>query len=276
MDGIESPEEAHNAERPARKSIAKKKTTPGKPLSEFEVGQTVTGKVRSIMTYGAFMDFGAESDGLLHISALSTEFVDDVKTVLDMGAEYEVRIISIDLENKKVGLSKLSTDQEAAQQEAKGPRQQNRGGNRGKEQQMVAQLAGSTWDDTKFIAGEVVNTADFGAFVRFDIHDLVETVDAGSMVDGLVHISCLAENRVASVTDVAKKGEKVQIRLKSVQNKKISLSMVSVEAEKTKMENRGGGGGGGEFEGNKNWKEAVEALEDDMSVMTNVPLVKRG
>ncbi|EEC51988.1 predicted protein, partial [Phaeodactylum tricornutum CCAP 1055/1] len=65
---------------------------------DFNVGDTVTAKVKSIASYGAFMDFGAQTDGLLHISQLSVGYIKDVSEILKPGQEVEVRITNISAE----------------------------------------------------------------------------------------------------------------------------------------------------------------------------------
>jgi hypothetical protein len=59
MDGIGSEEEAHNVERPARRAL-KKKGPKGKPLSEFNEGDVLQAKVKTLTSYGAFLDIGAQ------------------------------------------------------------------------------------------------------------------------------------------------------------------------------------------------------------------------
>ena len=63
MDGVESNDEAHNVERPARAALKKKKPA-GKDLSEFSEGSTVKGTVKSLASYGAFVDIGASCSAL--------------------------------------------------------------------------------------------------------------------------------------------------------------------------------------------------------------------
>jgi len=125
MDGIESEEEAHNADRPARSSLSKKSPAKGKPLDEFELGQSIMAKVKTLTSYGAFMDIGAATDGLLHISNLSSGFCSDVKDYLTDGQEIEVRIMNIDAAKNQIGLTLLTAEEEEA---AKQPRQRAAGG----------------------------------------------------------------------------------------------------------------------------------------------------
>jgi predicted RNA-binding protein with RPS1 domain len=286
LDGINSDEEAHNADRPARRSL-RKKGPRGKPLSEFSVGDTVTARVKTLASYGAFMDIGAESDGLLHISQLSVDYVADVKDVLEPGKEYEVRITKIDEGKKQVALSLLSAaeEEEAREAAARPKRQQDRpqrGGGGGGDGGGAATGAVLTalnekgWDPTQFVDGTVVNVVDFGAFVRVDCSQLNSEVEGE--VDGLVHISSLATGRVNAVDTVVNVDDKVKVRVKSIDNRKVSLTMLSVEEEEAKMEARGGGGGGGgggakDVMGNKDWKNNLEKLQEDMPKFKNGPVV---
>jgi predicted RNA-binding protein with RPS1 domain len=272
MDGIESTEEAHNADRPARKAI-KSKGPRGKALSEFKVGDSVTGKVKSLASYGAFIDIGASTDGLLHISQLSKEFVSDVTEILKEGQELEVRITNIDEKRNQVGLTLLSEEDEEAAKAAQ-PRQREsgpRGGGRKDTSKILNQLTEKGWDRAAFVEGIVVSTVDFGCFVKIDASKLNAEVE-GEM-DGLVHISALTLSRVDSVDSVVKVDQKVQVRVKDIAKGKVSLSMVSVEDEATKAESRGGGGRDFVPMGNKNWAEDLATLQETQPKFTNGPMV---
>ena len=272
MDGIESEDEAHNAERPARASLSKKKAAKGKPLSEFTVGQSVTAKVKTLTSYGAFMDIGAATDGLLHISNLASGFVSDVKEILSDGQEIEVRIMNIDESKNQIGLTLLTAEEEEA---SKQPRQQSRGGGGGggrkDDSAVISALASKGFDSSQFIDGTVASTVDFGCFVRFDASQLNSEVE-GEM-DGLVHISALASGRVDSVTSVVNTGDKVKVRCKSIDGRKVSLSMISVEAEAEANERRRSSGPEPVQEGAKDWKESLERISGDAPEFSNSPLV---
>lgn len=266
MDGIDSPDEAHNAERPARKSISKKKA--GKPLEEFNVGDSVSAKIRSITSYGAFVDFGASTDGLLHISQVSTEFVENVSDVLKEGDTVDVRITNIDVKKSQVGLTMLTEEQEAAaKQQAERPkRPQRQQNNRRDDSAVLSALSEKGFDSSQFVEGTVVSTVDFGAFVRVDA-SLLNSEVSGEL-DGLVHISALSVGRAASVTSVVNVDDKVQVRCKSISGGKVSLTMISVEDEQNKMSDRAP-----PVQGAKDWKEQMEKLQNEMDVFANKPLV---
>lgn len=279
MDGVESSEEAHNVERPARSSLKKKRGPKGKELSEFEVGTMVKGSVRSITSYGAFVDIGATTDGLLHISQLSAEYVGNVNEVLTAGQEVEVRIISIDTDKGQVALSLMTNEEAEASQAASRQKRDNRPQRQSRRDDtaVLASLVKNGWDTSAFVEGTVVNTADFGCFVRVDASSLNSECEGD--LEGLVHISALASGRVNSVGDVVKVDDKVQVRVKGINGNKVALTMLSVEDEDSKAEERSGpGGSGGSFtpmgEGAKDWQESLQKLGEKMPVFKNGPVVE--
>jgi len=274
MDGVESDDEAHNVERPARAALKKKKPA-GKDLSEFTEGSTVKGVVKSLASYGAFVDIGASTDGLLHVSQLSAEFVSDVSDVVKEGQEIEVRIVKIDAGKGQVGLS-LMTEEEAASSKPSRPNNNRRTGRRD-DSALLNSLNEKGWDSSVMVEGTVVSTVDFGAFVKVDAKSL--NSECEGTFDGLVHISSLKIGRVASVTDVVTSNDKVQVRCKSIEGNKVSLTMLSVEDEEAKAAEggrRGGGNFNDEFDpgvGAKDWKESVSKFDEEQPVFKNGYLI---
>jgi predicted RNA-binding protein with RPS1 domain len=274
MEGVESDDEAHNLERPARAALKKKKPA-GKDLSEFSEGSTVKGTIKSIASYGAFVDIGASTDGLLHVSQLSAGFVSDVSEVVKEGQEVEVRIVKIDASKGQIGLS-MMTEEEAAASKPSRPS----GGGRGRrdDSALLRTLTEKGWDASVMVEGTVVSTVDFGAFVKVDASALNSECE-GSF-DGLVHISSLKVGRVNSVSDVVSPNDKVQVRCKGIDGNKVSLTMLSVEDEESKAAQGGGRGGGGGFndefdpgEGAKDWKESVAKIDEEQPMFKNGPLI---
>jgi len=276
MEGVESADEAHNLERPARAALKKKK----KDISEFAEGTTVKGVVKSLATYGAFVDIGASTDGLLHVSQLSATFVSDVSEVVKEGQEVEVRIVKIDAAKGQIGLSMMTEEESAAAKPSRPAR--GGGGQRGgrrDDSALLNTLNEKGWDATVMVEGTVVSTVDFGAFVKVDASTL--NSECEGTFDGLVHISVLKVGRVASVSDVVSPNDKVQVRCKSIDGSKVSLTMLSVEQEEEKAAQGGGrGGGGGGFEdqfdpgpGAKDWKESVAKIDEEQPTFTNSPLI---
>lgn len=286
MDGVESNEEAHNLERPARQQIKKKKPIEGKSLSEFEEGSTVSGTIKSLASYGAFVDIGATTDGLLHVSQLSTEFVSDVSDVVKEGQKVDVRIVKIDSGKGQIGLSMISAeDASAAQEASKKVRGGNRrqGGGRRDDSAVLSSLIEKGWDTSLMVDGVVVSTTDFGAFVKVDASKL--NSECEGQFDGLVHISALKAERVSSVSDVVSPNDNVQVRCQSIENNKVSLTMLTVEQDEAKNAGgRGGGGGGGQervFDldlgdmGAEDWKDSIEAIEKEEPAFVNTPVLVR-
>lgn len=283
LDGVESEDEAHNVDRPARQQLRKKKGNQGKALSEFEVGSTVKGTVKSITSYGAFIDIGATTDGLLHVSQLSTGFVNDVSEVLSEKQEVEVRIIKIDEKKNQVGLSLMTAAEEEASNEAQEARQNNRQSNRRQQQQnnrrddsaILDALVEKGWDSSAMVEGTVVSTVDFGCFVRIDASAL--NPECEGEFDGLVHVSAMSKDRVGRVTDVVSLDDKIQVRVNSIEGGKVSLTMLSVEDEAAKAEASGPSGGGDApavIEGAKDWKQILVTMEEEMPAFTNTIVIE--
>jgi len=103
-------------------------------LADVVPGDELTGVVRSIKPYGAFVDVGAESDGLVHISEMSNKFVRDIYSVVSVDDSVSVRVLTVDEAGKRLSLSMKSKPFEA---------------NPGDK-----------------ITGKIVNIVDFGAFVN--------------------------------------------------------------------------------------------------------------
>jgi predicted RNA-binding protein with RPS1 domain len=299
MDGVASDEEAHNVDRPARGSGIHKHHKDGKArteLKDLEVGAEVTAKVKTITAYGAFLDIGAKSDALIHVSRLSDDFVANVEDVVKQGQEISVRIISVDTDKNQIGVTMRSEEAEAnaaAGSSAGRPsrrreRPQRSGADQAAQAASINALAEKGFDDEKFVDGEVVSSLDFGAFVRFDTAQLGEGLEGE--VDGLVHISALSEGRTGSVSDVVAIGDKVQVRVRTVDSGagRISLSMITKEQEEAsrpaprERKEGGGGRGGGNFSpvlssfketGAADWKESMEEFAKDQTGFTNTAVV---
>ncbi|KMT03134.1 hypothetical protein BVRB_8g196900 isoform B [Beta vulgaris subsp. vulgaris] len=111
------PQEVETNEEPSTKSDASAAATRAKrrqgrrsempPVKNEDLvpGATFTGKVRSIQPFGAFVDFGAFTDGLVHVSRLSESFVKDVNDVVSLGQEVKVRLVEVNTETGRISLS---------------------------------------------------------------------------------------------------------------------------------------------------------------------------
>ncbi|KAJ9167843.1 hypothetical protein P3X46_019434 [Hevea brasiliensis] len=91
--------------RPSRKS-----EMPPVKNEDLIPGATFTGKVRSIQPFGAFVDFGAFTDGLVHVSRLSDSFVKDVGSVVSLGQEVTVRLVEVNTETGRISLTMRESD----------------------------------------------------------------------------------------------------------------------------------------------------------------------
>ena len=90
---------------------------------KFPVGAHVVGKVARIMPFGAFIELDKHIDGLLHVSNVSWEWLDDINTALKVGDEIEVEVLEFDKENKRITLSRkalLSKNDVTVKQESDG------------------------------------------------------------------------------------------------------------------------------------------------------------
>ena len=160
-----------------------------------EIGKKYKGVVKSLTSYGAFVDIGGV-DGLVHISELSWNRIKHPSEVVNVGDEVEVYVKDLDTENKKVSLGyKKAEDNPWEKFKAEYP------------------------IGTVFTA-PVVSLTKFGAFVR---------ILPG--IDGLVHISEISNERVEKVSDVLSVGQEVEVKLTDVDydRKRISLSMKAVQ-----------------------------------------------
>jgi len=281
MDGVASDEEAHNVDRPARDSgISKHKEDGAAPrieLKDLVIGEEVTAKVKTITSYGAFLDIGAKSDALIHVSRLSDDFVANVEDVVKQGEDITVRILTVDTDKNQIGVTMRSAEAESNAAGGAGgrptkrrERPQRSGADKSAQAASINALDEKGFDDSKFVEGEVVSSLDFGAFIRFDTAQLGEGFEGE--VDGLCHISALAEGRTNAVSDVAAIGDKVQVRVRTVDTGagRVSLSMITKEQEDARPEPRKrGGGGGGNFSavagswkttGAADWKEQMETF----------------
>ena len=165
-------------------------------LEKLEVGARMTGTVKNLTNYCAFVDLGG-IDGMLHISEMSWSPVRNPNQVLKEGQQIEVMVKSYDPETKKISLT------------AKLP--ENNPWNGAEEKYAVGSV----------VEGKVVRFADFGAFVELE-----------KGVDGLIHISHLSNKFVKQPSEVLEIGQKVQAHVidLNIEQKRISLSLRDLEA----------------------------------------------
>ncbi len=193
-----SSEEAAAAagERPVRDADsvaeeARKAARRGRPrlkLDELEVGTSVRGRVVGLAEFGAFVDIGAMTDGLVHVTELGQRRVRKPEEVLKQGDMVDVWVKEIDLENGRVALSMRSRNLRAL----------------------------DSLEPGETLEGTVTSLTQYGAFV-----------DIGADTEGLLHVSELSSKRVGKPEDVVSVGDKVAVWVKEVDvaNGRVSLSM---------------------------------------------------
>jgi small subunit ribosomal protein S1 len=91
------------------------------PLKNLEEGSIVTGKIVRLVDFGAFVDIGAQTDGLLHISEMSSGFVKHPSEVVKIGDEVQVRIIEVDARKRRISLTMKDLEQEQEEEAAGEP-----------------------------------------------------------------------------------------------------------------------------------------------------------
>ena len=159
--------------------------------ANIEEGQVYTGKVKSLTTYGAFVDIGGV-DGMIHITELSWNRIKHPQDILSIGDEVEVYVKAVDKDNKKISLGyKKAEDNPWLKLQNEYP-------------------VGSV------VKAKIVGLTSFGAFANI--------IDG---IDGLIHISQIANKRISKPADVLKIGEEVEVKITEIdaEQKRVSLSI---------------------------------------------------
>lgn len=169
-----------------------------KVMDDLHEGDIRTGRVTSLAKFGAFVSIGG-ADGLVHLSEISWDRLEDPSQALKVGDEVKVKIISVDKERRRIGLS-------------------------------IRQLQGDPWSNQikalkvgQLVEGEITRLTNFGAFAILRLPGDLE---------GLIHISELSEKRVEHPKEVIKVGEIVPLRIIKIdeENHRIGLSLRRVES----------------------------------------------
>src|SRR4029078_3974423 len=160
-------------------------------LNKLEKGQVRPGVVSSIVNFGAFVDLGGV-DGLVHVSELSWKHIDHPSEVVEVGQEVTVEVLEVDLDRERVSLSLKATQED--------PRRH----------------FGRRHQIGQVVPGKVTKLVPFGAFVR--VQDGIE---------GLVHISELAERHVEIPEQVVNVGDDLLVKVIDIdlERRRISLSL---------------------------------------------------
>ena len=160
-------------------------------LQQLQKGQIRKGVVSSIVNFGAFVDLGGV-DGLVHVSELSWKHIDHPSEVVEVGQPVTVEVLDVDMDRERVSLSLKATQEDPWQRFAR------------------------THVPGQIVKGKVTKIVQFGVFI---------SVEDG--IEGLVHISELANRHVENPETVVKPGETVFVKVIDVDldRRRISLSL---------------------------------------------------
>ena len=166
-------------------------------LDRLSPGDVVTGTISNIVDFGAFVDLEG-IDGLIHISELSWSHVNHPSELLEIGQEVQVKVLDIDRERQRISLGLKQTQSDPWQQVI------------------------DSYDQGDVVDGKVTKVVTFGAFI--------EIVPG---VEGLVHISELAQHHVENPREVVSQGDTVKARIIEMdpERRRLSLSLKRVEGE---------------------------------------------
>jgi small subunit ribosomal protein S1 len=171
-------------------------------LEQIQEGDVLTGKVQRLASFGAFVDIGGV-DGLVHISQVSHEHVENIASALTEGQEVTVKVLSVDPKNERISLSIKDT--------LPGP-----------------------WSNIEekaskgaVLDGKVQRLVPFGAFIE---------VFPG--IEGLVHISQISHKHISTPHEVLKEGQEVQVKVLEVNadEKRLSLSIKELQENPNAVE----------------------------------------
>jgi small subunit ribosomal protein S1 len=179
----------------SRQSREKRKET---LIKDLEVGEVREGRVVSLEDFGAFVDIGG-AEGLVHLTEMSWQHVTHPREILQPGQTVRVEVISIDPENKRIGLS-------------------------------MKRQAADPWDTIaidytigQLVRGTVTKLTKFGAFAQ-----LVDVPE----IEGLIHISELSDQRVTHPREVVNEGDTLTLRVVKIdiKDRRLGLSLKKVNS----------------------------------------------
>ena len=167
-------------------------------MEEIDIGEVRTGKVTSLAEFGAFVNLQG-ADGLVHLSEISWEHIKHPNELLKVGDEVKVKIISLDRERKRIGLS-------------------------------IRQCESDPWEEYvadykvgQLIEGEITRITKFGAFAKVDDN-----------IEGLIHISEISDKRIEHPKEVLEVGDVMALRIIKIdtERRRVGLSVSKVESMK--------------------------------------------
>jgi len=176
-------------------------TTPSSSIGDLEPGMELTGEVKSVTDFGAFVDLGVGPQGLVHISQLARRRVEKVTDVVKMGQQVQVWVKKIDKQRGRISLTMVKP----------------------------ATVSLKDLKPEMVLKGTVTRIEPYGVFV-----------DIGTGRDGMIHISQLADGYISAPADVVSVGDKIDVAVLNVDRKlrKVDLSTKAFfhveQREKTK------------------------------------------
>jgi small subunit ribosomal protein S1 len=168
-----------------------------KTLENLEEGQVVTGTIKNITEYGAFVDLGG-IDGLLHITDMSWGRVNHPSEVFNVGDEVTVKVLKYNSETERVSLGLKQTQEDPWN------------------------MAAAAYTPGTKVKGKVVSLTDYGAFIELE-----------QGVEGLIHVSEMTWTKPKHPSKILELGQEVETVVLDVdaQNKRISLGLKQLEAD---------------------------------------------
>jgi small subunit ribosomal protein S1 len=165
-------------------------------LEELEEGKTYTGRVTSLADFGAFINVNG-ADGLVHLSELSWDHITHPREVLEVGQEVKVKVINVDRDKKRIGLSVRALQEDPWRARV--------------QKYSVGQL----------VEGVITRLTKFGAFARLE-----------GDIEGLIHISEISDHRIEHPKEALKEGEVKSLRVIRIDadQHRIGLSLRKVDS----------------------------------------------
>ena len=166
-------------------------------LTSLQRGDVLKGMVTSIADFGAFVDLGG-ADGLIHLSELAWHRVGHPSEVLKVGQPVEVYVMNVDPEKKRIGLSLRRMTPEPWS------------------------VVGDQYVVGQVVTAQITRLTAFGAFAKID-----------NAIEGLIHISEMADYRISHPKEIVHEGDEVQVRIIKVdpQNRRVGLSLRQASEE---------------------------------------------
>lgn len=168
-------------------------------LANIEVGEVFEGQVVNVANFGAFVDIGG-IEGLVHVSEITWKRLESPDEVVQKGDKVEVQVLNVDEDRQRIGLSMKSLEADPW--------------TRVEEEYHVGQL----------IEAEIMRLTKFGAFAR---------LDDDYQLEGLIHISEMAEDHVENAADIVSAGDRVTVRIIRLdpEQRQVGLSLKQVTSD---------------------------------------------